>query len=121
MNPFLIKQGANLISQPVDKAVLDRLAEAVKESRKSLGLSQRDFANLLGCSQGAVQGWEAGRNPPNLENLEAIARVRGQRPDEFVAYLYGVSGEPSLQERIKSMDQAELSWLLMLIAQQMAK
>ena len=121
MNPFLIKQGANLISQPVDKAVLDLLAEAVKESRKSLGLSQRDFANLLGCSQGAVQGWEAGKNPPNLENLEAIARVRGQRPDEFIAYLYGVSGEPSLQERIKSMNQAELSWLLMLIAQQMAK
>lgn len=54
MNPFLIKQGANLICLPVDKAVLDRLAEAVKESRKSLGLSQRDFAELLGMKKPAT-------------------------------------------------------------------
>lgn len=53
--------------------------------------------------------------------MEAIARVRGQLPEEFVAYLYARSDEPSLQERIKSMDQGELSWLLMPIAQKMAK
>jgi len=47
--------------------------------------------------------------------------VRGQLPEEFVAYLYARSDKPSLQERIELMNQGELSWLLMLIAQKMAK
>ncbi len=71
----------------VDENVLKRLAAATLEARGEL--SQREFAQLLDVSQSTVQSWENGKNLPNLENLEKLARRRGMLVEDFVAYLYG--------------------------------
>lgn len=38
-------------------------------ARQALGLSQADFAALLGISKGTLQGWEQGRRKPNRAAL----------------------------------------------------
>lgn len=117
----LIKLGAlelvGLLS--VDEAVLRRYAEVVKEARGKR--SQREFAELLGLSQSTIHNWENAKNAPDIDGLEKIARIRGQLPEELLTELYGRTTEASLQERIESMSNQELAWLMMLFAQRMAK
>jgi transcriptional regulator with XRE-family HTH domain len=118
MLSFLIKQGvSSLIDHSVDEAVLKRLSKAVLEARGDR--SQREFAELLDVAQSTVQSWENGKNTPSLENMEKIARIRGQLPEEFVAYLYGRQGEASLQDRINAMSQSEIAWLMVVIARKL--
>lgn len=47
------------------------------EARQATGLSQVQFANLLGVSVRTLQGWEQGRKQPSgaARTLLAIARV----------------------------------------------
>lgn len=117
LNFLLKKDVLRLIDHSVDEAVLKRLAKAVLEARG--GRSQREFAELLDVAQSTVQSWENGKNTPSLENMEKIARIRGQLPEEFVAYLYGREGEASLQDRINSMSQLEVAWLMVVIAKKL--
>lgn len=95
-----------------------RFAAAVKEARG--WRTQRDFAELIGCSQSAVTNWERARNLPDLEGLEKLAKIRGQLPEQFLAELYGRKGEASLQERINEMTPSEIAWLMTLLAQKIA-
>jgi transcriptional regulator with XRE-family HTH domain len=95
-----------------------RFAEAVKVARG--WRTQRDFAELIGCSQSAVTNWERARNLPDLEGLEKLAKIRGQLPEHFLAELYGRKTETSLQERINEMSDEEVAWLMTLLAQRVA-
>ena len=61
--------------------------ETIKELRRSLGLSQSQFARALGVSVVAVQKWEQGtRNPTPLVALIAdfILNHNGARLGEFI-------------------------------------
>ena len=80
--------------------------------------SQREFARRLGVAQSTVQAWENGRNTPSLENLEKLATMRGQLPEEFTAFLYGRLGSASLpvKEQIPLMSCQQISELMILIA-----
>jgi transcriptional regulator with XRE-family HTH domain len=116
----LIKQGVLVIGQlPVDEAVLRRYAEAVKDARGQR--SQREFAELLSVSQSTVHNWEKAKTAPDLEGVEKIARIRGQLPEELLTEIYGRKAEASLQERVEAMSDKELAWLMMIMAQRMAK
>jgi transcriptional regulator with XRE-family HTH domain len=56
------------------------MAEAVKELRGRLGMSQRAFASRLGVPQSTVYRWESGAASPNGKHLQAIhelARLHG--------------------------------------------
>ena len=101
----------------MDEVVLKRYAEAVKEARGKR--SQREFSELLGVSQSTVHNWENAKNAPDLDGLEKIARIRGQLPEELLTEIYGRKREASLQERIEEMDDEEIAWLMMLVAQRM--
>ena len=101
----------------MDEVVLKRYAEAVKEARGKR--SQREFSELLGVAQSTVHNWENAKNAPDLDGLEKIARIRGQLPEELLTEIYGRKREASLQERIEEMDDEEIAWLMMLVAQRM--
>lgn len=60
---------------------------------------------------------------PDLENLEKIARIRGQLPEEFVAYLFGrpIGESMPVREKVRSMNHQELSGLMMAIAEKLAE
>ena len=51
---------------------------AVVEARQAIGLSQAEFAQLLGVSKRTLQEWEQGRRQPSgaAKTLIAIARKR---------------------------------------------
>jgi putative transcriptional regulator len=56
------------------------VASPVVEVRKKTGLSQSEFATLLGVSVRTLQGWEQGRKQPSgaVRTLLAIANANPQ-------------------------------------------
>lgn len=50
-------------------------ANNLREYRIRKNLNQRELAELLGVSKGAISSWEMGRTEPNMGMVENIARV----------------------------------------------
>ncbi len=48
----------------------------IKELRKKLGLTQEEFAKLLGVGYTTVNRWENGKNEPRGQALEALERLK---------------------------------------------
>lgn len=48
----------------------------IRNSRKRLGLAQKDMAALLGVSLGAIVAWEQGRSRPRAKNKTALVGLR---------------------------------------------
>lgn len=57
--------------------------EIMIRRRKELKLSQAELAQLLGCSQRAVAGWELGERTPSVPMAKKIASVLGFPWTEF--------------------------------------
>lgn len=53
--------------------------------RRWHGLTQRDVANLTGCSFAAVRTWEAGLRSPSPAALERLERAYGLEPGALLA------------------------------------
>ena len=49
----------------------------IRDIRKELGLSQLEFARMLGVHQTAVSQWETGRTSPEIEIVKQISRISG--------------------------------------------
>lgn len=55
-----------------------RFARRMRIARKRVGLSQRELAQHLGVSRGAVANWESDNGPfPATERLQSIALITG--------------------------------------------
>lgn len=106
----------------MDRQSRDRLAYKVKRLRGDR--SQGEFAKILGVSQASIAGWENSKNIPTIENLERLAELANQLPEQFLAEIYGreiVTREcPSLAFAITSMDNVEIGGILMMIGQKFA-
>ena len=50
------------------------IRETLKELRNNKGISQREFAQMLGISQQTVGSWEVGRTEPDNTMLKQIAK-----------------------------------------------
>jgi transcriptional regulator with XRE-family HTH domain len=90
-----------------------RLSQAIKELRGDR--SQRVFGEIIGIGQSTIHQWESGAGgTPTLDNLEKIAKLREELPEQFVAYLYGRTIETgqSLDDQIQGMTCAEIADLL---------
>lgn len=57
---------------------------AIKRIREQRGISQREFAEALGVTQGAVSHWELGRRKPDIDDLIAIARFLNCKVDDLL-------------------------------------
>lgn len=51
--------------------------DRIKTVRKSMGLTQAKFGEMLGVSLMAVQNWEMGKNGPSNTTLQLIAQRAG--------------------------------------------
>lgn len=70
------------VTEPLSTAVL------VKEIRKRLGLTQVQFAQVLGVSFQSVNRWERSKTKPLpivLKQIEAIVRVMGESGSDLLA------------------------------------
>ena len=47
--------------------------EKLQELRKSRGLAQKEFAELLYVPRTAISKWESGRGYPSIDSLKAIS------------------------------------------------
>ena len=56
----------------------------LKKFRKRAGYSQREVAEALHVTQGAVSSWEAGRWEPDQQNLAALADLFGVSVDALI-------------------------------------
>ena len=64
------------------------IAHRIKELRRSLGVSQNKFAELLNAGVASVRRWESGRTEPlpiyqdkinQLENLDAVRILKDRK------------------------------------------
>ena len=58
--------------------------ERIKEKRLELGLSQEQFANKIGVTQGAISMIENGERTPSLEMITKIATALNCTIDELI-------------------------------------
>ena len=56
---------------------MNNVGQRIKELRKMLGLSQREFAERIGKSLNAIQKWESGDRIPSEPALKLIAKEFG--------------------------------------------
>lgn len=54
-------------------------------ARRRSGLLQRQVAEALGVSTGAVAMWDTGRNKPRVDMLPKIAKLYGVTVDELLS------------------------------------
>jgi DNA-binding transcriptional regulator YiaG len=65
----------------------------VRADRQRLGLSAREYAQLVGVSSLTIYNWENGKSKPNAERLAAWAEIRGIGKREAQRRLELLSGE----------------------------
>jgi phage repressor protein C with HTH and peptisase S24 domain len=59
----------------------------VKEIREKIGISQEEFAKMLGVSSRTVQNWERGKKIPDSKR-EMLAKLSGQTPAKLKPQAY---------------------------------
>lgn len=71
-----------------------QLATKIQLMRKKLGMTQPEFADRIGVSQGTVSRWEKGAAPAHSHLVE-LSKLNGTTLDEF---LLGAIGKPAAEQ-----------------------
>ncbi len=66
------------------------LGNRLKGLRNKKGMTQKELADMLGVTDGAIGMWERGRREPDGDKLSQLARIFGVSVD----YLLGHSDNP---------------------------
>jgi transcriptional regulator with XRE-family HTH domain len=80
--------------------------DTVRSTRKALGLTQGQFAKLVGVSQITVSFWETGRSTPRLTQQTAVLAARGLGRDKALAQLGLPPGYKARRGRPSNADLA---------------
>lgn len=59
--------------------------QSLKVFRKKAGLSQKDVANALNITQGAISSWEMGRTNPDVEMIKKLSELFHVSIDELIS------------------------------------
>jgi len=76
-------------------------ARSVKAQRLRLGLSQDDYAKLVGVSSMTVYNWESGKGRPKKEGLAALVAVREMGRREALAKLEAMQATKFLSWKVR--------------------
>ena len=74
----------NVPEEPGVIALKFEIGRRICQYRKEQGLSQKEFAELIGASNSRVSNWEQGRNGPDADILADICRVLKVSPSELL-------------------------------------
>ena len=74
------------------------IGDRIRSERERLGLTQPEFAELVGVSKGAISQWETNITTPKGKNLVRLSEITG-RPE---SYLMSGIDEPSDQSSEKA-------------------
>jgi transcriptional regulator with XRE-family HTH domain len=61
-----------------------KMGDKISEARRQIGMTQIEFAEILGVSQQLVTCWEKDSNYPTSEKLPEISKVLGLAVDELL-------------------------------------
>lgn len=67
--------------------------DTVRSTRRMLGVTQAQFAELVGVSQITISFWETGRSNPRAKQQASVLRVRAMGKEQALAQL-GASARP---------------------------
>ncbi|WP_339371993.1 helix-turn-helix domain-containing protein [Paenibacillus elgii] len=76
------------------------IGERFKCLRNSKGLSQREFAQEIGISQGTLSDIEKGKFKPSIETISAVSNYCGVSTDWLIKGDYSSSSRPSFWEQL---------------------
>lgn len=79
-----------------DKGFLERVARRISDARRTKGITQEDFAALIGTAPRSYQRMEAGQQNLTLRTIARIASALGLSPEELIA---GGAGEARVSAR----------------------
>ena len=77
-------EGDTMGTEEKTNEITQRVGRNIRSIREQAGLSQRDFAEGFGVSNGAVGMWETGKRQPDLNMLIQIAQFGGTNLDDLV-------------------------------------
>ena len=103
---FLKSQEQKRLGQP-QSAEEDELegvrfsARSAKAQRERLGLSQQNYAKLVGVSPMTIYNWESGNSRPRKEQLAALVAVRGIGKREAMAKLDAIKTEKRAMKKTR--------------------
>ena len=127
-NPFLndSRNPENVSQSEYQKYRMDdrtraKFAEVIYEMRANR--PYRAFARLLGVTHPTIKAWENLEGIPDLENLERVAKFRGETLEEFKQILAGARKPSRLQElvqQVRTISDEELAVVLHVIAERIA-
>lgn len=69
------------------------LGEVVEERLDELGMSARELARKMGMTQTPIHYWIRGDKPPNVKQMEEMARYLEIPPETFIEYRLEVARE----------------------------
>lgn len=52
-----------------------KLGELIKEKRKEMKMSMREFGDLVGSTAVAINNWEKGKTIPSMKKIGKLAKV----------------------------------------------
>lgn len=90
------------------------IGRIISKLRTEQQLNQRDFASLLGVSNGAVGMWETGKRQPDLDTINKIADFFGESTD----YLLGRTEQRQSSVSTSSQDTIVLQRLKELLEEE---
>lgn len=90
------------VSEEIDR---DKFSKIIRELRSDRNV--RDFGEIIGVSHATVVSWEKGETLPKRKNLEKIAALRGEDPEELLAYLENRQQLP--EKNVPTIDRALLT------------
>lgn len=59
------------------------IGERIKEARKSMGMTQRELADLIGAKHNSVSDWENNKNKPDADTIERLCETLDLMPNDF--------------------------------------
>lgn len=90
----------NILQRTGVTALKFEIGRRISQYRKEQGLSQKEFAKLIGASNSRVSNWEQGRNGPDADIIADICRVLKITPSELLdIHLSDSEDSLSAQER----------------------